>query len=77
LHPGTNNKASPEEIETALLADQQKEFDENWAYHIRVWSGMSFEKWKRENIKKRMEDMAAASWSDEARKKRKKNKESS
>jgi hypothetical protein len=72
LHKGTTIQASPEEIEIALLADRQKKFTENWAFHIRMWSEGSFEKWKRENIKNRMTKMAVASWSVAARKKRNK-----
>jgi len=72
LHPGTTLQASPEEIETALQADRQKKFDENWAYHIRMWSAGSFEKWKRENFKKRAKIMAAGRWAKKTEKSLKK-----
>jgi hypothetical protein len=68
LHPGTTIQASPEEIETALLADRRKKFSENWAFHIRMWSNGSFEKWKRENYQKRAKAMAAGRWSKDKNK---------
>lgn len=71
LHKGTTRQASPQEIETALLADRQKKFDENWAFHIRLWSGMSFDKWKHENFQTRAKVAGYKSWSKKARKKRK------
>jgi len=62
LHSGSTIQASEEEIESALAADRQKKFEENWVYHIRMWSNMSFEKWKRESFKQRAKIMADGRW---------------
>jgi hypothetical protein len=70
LYPSTTLQASRKEIEKALRADRKKKFDEDRAFHLRMWSGGSFEKWKQENIKNRMTKMADASCSKEARIKR-------
>jgi hypothetical protein len=65
LHKGTIIQASPEEIETALIADRQKTFDENWAYHIRMWSTMSFQKWKQESLQNTGRIRALKRWPKE------------
>jgi hypothetical protein len=62
LRPNSTIPASPEEIETALLADQKKQFDENWAFHIRMWSHGSFDKWKRESYQERGRIRASKRW---------------
>jgi hypothetical protein len=74
LRPHSTRQASSEEIENELQADLKKNFSEDRAHHIRLWSQGSFEAWKGENIKSRMRKMAAARWSSEARKKRQKSK---
>jgi hypothetical protein len=62
LHPQSTAPATPEAIEAALLENQKKQFDENWAHHIRLWSEMSFEKWKKENFKLRDKKRAQKRW---------------
>ena len=53
LHPRTTIRASDDEIEKALILDKKRKFDENTAFHIRMWMNMSLDGWKRERFQKR------------------------
>jgi hypothetical protein len=66
LRPNSTTHASPDEIEDALRADRKKMFSEDWSYDIRLWSALSFDKWKSEHFKVRATKMAAARWSKSA-----------
>jgi hypothetical protein len=74
LHRGTTIQADKSEIEAAFTADQKRKFDEDVAFHTRLWSEMSHAKWKRESYLQRAKRRAVASWSKSARRKRKHNR---
>jgi len=68
-------KATKEEIDQAIADNRKKKFniDSDYTHNFRNWINSAIPEWQRELRRNRAKAMAAASWSDEARKKRKKN----
>jgi hypothetical protein len=62
LHRPATIKASESEIEAEITKNRQNKFDENTAYHFRMWMNMSLSEWEKENRHNRAKLMAAGRW---------------
>jgi hypothetical protein len=70
-------KATEEEIVQAVADARKKKYnvDSDSTHNFRNWINSGISEWQRELRRKRAKVMAAGSWSDETRKKRKENRQ--